>query len=126
MAYNESNGAGSTGTQAGRDAAGHFLPGHAQPGAGRKPKAVERLYLDAVRDALPPEQIGNILTEALTLARETRSWRGMVEIIELALSYGAGKPVSKVISSDGNLEALLAALADDTTPLLPTAAPLPK
>lgn len=120
--YNESsNGSGST---AGRDEHGRFLPGSAQPGAGRKPKAVERLYLDAVRDALPPEEIGRVLTEALELARETRSWRGMVEVVELALSYGAGKPMQKVVTADSNLEQLLAVLQDDT-PLLPTAAPSP-
>lgn len=95
---------------------GKFAPGNAA--GGRKPKAVEKAYLDAVRDALPPEQIASLLTEALNLARETRSWRGMAEVISIALAYGAGKPTQKTITSDGNLDVLLAALADDA-PLLP-------
>ncbi len=120
--FNESsNGSGST---AGRDEHGRFLPGSAQPGAGRKPKAVERAYVDAVKEALPPDEIAHILTEALEMARNTNSWRGMVEVAQLALAYGAGKPMQKIVASDNSLETLLAALADDTGPLLP-APPLP-
>ena len=98
---------------------GKFAPGNRS--GGRKPKAVEKAYLDAVKQALPPEAIADLLEEALELARDTRSWRGMAEIITIALQYGAGKPTQKVVSSDGNLETLLAALADDK-PLLPDAA----
>ena len=80
-----------TGGHPGRQANGQFLPGHTLPAAGRKPKAVERAYLDAVKEALPPEEIASLLKEALDLARETRSWRGMAEVIGIALAYGAGK-----------------------------------
>ncbi len=95
---------------------GKFAPGNSS--GGRKPKAVEKAYLDAVRDALPPEEIAALLKEALNLARDTRSWRGMAEVISIALAYGAGKPTQKMVTSDGNLETLLAALASDA-PLLP-------
>jgi hypothetical protein len=82
---------------------------------------VEKAYLDAVRDALPPEEIASLLKEALNLARETRSWRGMAEVIGIALAYGAGKPTQKTVTTDGNLDQLLAVLATDA-PLLPPAA----
>ena len=108
------------GSPPGRAPNGQILPGTVVPGAGRKPKAVEKAYLDAVRDALPPEEIASLLKEALNLARDTRSWRGMAEIISIALSYGAGKPTQKTVTTDGNLEQLLAALASDA-PLLPAA-----
>lgn len=98
---------------------GSFAPGNTA--GGRKPKAVEKAYLDAVRDALPPDEIASLLKEALDLARDTRSWRGMAEIITIALAYGAGKPTQKTVTTDGNLEQLLAALASDA-PLLPAAA----
>ena len=102
-----------------RDAVtGQFAPGHASPG--RKPKSTEKAYLDAVKQAMPPEVIADLLAEALQLARDTRSWRGMAEIISIALQYGAGKPTQKTVTTDGNLEALLAVLADDK-PLLPEA-----
>lgn len=124
--YNETNnGTSSSGSGVAEKGGPHrFQPGCA-PGPGRPKKAVERAYLDALREALPPDQLQALIVEALELARSTRSWRGMLEIINLAMSYGAGKPVSKVVQSDGNLEALLAALADDTTPLLPSATPAP-
>ena len=105
------------GGQSGRQADGKFLPGHSIAG-GRKPKAVEKAYLDAMQAAMPPEKIEQLLGEALDLARSTRSWRGIVEVITLAMSYGAGKPVSKTVHTDGNLAELLAALQDDK-PLLP-------
>ena len=120
MAYNDTNG----GSTAGRDGSGKFLPGHREPGSGRKPKAVERAYIDAIRNAVPPEELESLIKEALEAARSTNSWRGLVEVVELVMSYGAGKPTQRIVQSDGNLDALLAALADDT-PLLPTAAPSP-
>ncbi len=120
--FNESSsGSGST---AGRDSSGRFLPGNAQPGAGRKPKAVERAYVDAIRNAVPPEELESLLKEALETARSTKSWRGLVEVVELVMSYGAGKPTQKVITEDGNLDMLLAVLQDDK-PLLPAATSQP-
>lgn len=110
-----------TGGHPGRQANGQFLPGHTLPGAGRKPKAVERAYLEAIRDALPPEQMQGVIAEALQLARDTRSWRGLLEVVQFAASYGAGKPTQKTVTTDGNLEQLLAALSNDA-PLLPVAA----
>jgi len=109
---------GETGESARLDAAesggkvyrpGQFLPGN--PGSpGRKPKAVERAYLDAVKEGLPPDEVASLIREALDLARRQNSWRGMAEVLQLALAYGAGKPVNRVQTSDGNLAALLDAL----------------
>ncbi len=101
----------------------HLLNGKFAPGnglGGRKPKALERAYLDAVRNAVPPEEIEILLGEALTAARNTRSWRGIVEVVNLVMAYGAGKPTQRVVQTDGNLERLLDALRVDA-PLLPEA-----
>lgn len=97
---------------------GKFAPGNHS--GGRKPKAVEKAYLDAVKNALPPDKIESLLDEALTLARDTRSWRGIVEVLQLAMAYGAGKPTQRIVQSDGNLDKLLDALRDEA-PLLPEA-----
>lgn len=110
----------SNGGPPGRAPNGQILPGTVVPGAGRKPKAVEKAYLDAIRESLPPEQMAAVITEALQLARDTRSWRGLLEVVQFAASYGAGKPTQKTVTTDGNLEQLLAALASDA-PLLPAA-----
>ena len=116
MSYNDTNGAGSN-----RDNGGRFQPGHRLPGPGRKPKAIEALYLDAIRQSLPPDEVQAIITEAIELARATRSWRGLLEVVQFTVAYGAGKPMQKIVQQDGNLDMLLAVLQDDS-PLLPTAA----
>jgi hypothetical protein len=108
----------SNGGPPGRAPNGQILPGTVIPGVGRKPKAVEKAYLDAIRNALPPEQMESVIAEALQLARDTRSWRGLLEVVQFAASYGAGKPTQKMVTTDGNLEQLLAALSSDV-PLLP-------
>lgn len=95
---------------------GQFAAGNSA--GGRKPKAVERAYLEAVKKAIPPEEVEQLLADALEMARKTNSWRGIVEVLRIAMDYGAGKPTQKTVTADGNLETLLAALADDT-PLLP-------
>lgn len=87
-----------------------WQPGQSGNPAGRKPKAVERAYLDAVKEGLPPDEVASLIREALDLARRQNSWRGMAEVLQLALAYGAGKPVNRVQTSDGNLAALLEAL----------------
>ena len=87
-----------------------WQPGQSGNPAGRKPKAVERAYLDAVKEGLPPDEVASLIREALDLARRQNSWRGMAEVLQLALAYGAGKPVNRVQTSDGNLAALLDAL----------------
>lgn len=102
---------------------GSFAPGNKL--GGRKPKALEHAYLDAMRNALPPERIESLLEDALALAQSSRSWRGIVEVVTLAMAYGAGKPVSKTVHTDGNLAELLAALSDDK-PLLPVSSDNPK
>ena len=99
---------------------GQFLPGN--PGSpGRKPKAVERAYLDAVKEGLPPSEVAALIREALDLARRQNSWRGMAEVLQLALAYGAGKPVNRVQTSDGNLAALLDALGQGQPAAQPAA-----
>ena len=121
MSYNESNGAGAN---VDRDERGRLLPGHHSPGPGRPTRAVEKQYLDAIKASLPPDQVEAIITEALDLARQTRSWRGLLECVAFAVSYGAGKPAQKIVQSDSSLADLMAYLADDHGPLLPPP-PLP-
>ena len=121
MTYNESsNGAGSVVATADRDERGRLLPGHRSPGPGRPTRAVEKQYLDAIKASLPPDQVEAIISEAIDLARQTRSWRGLLECVAFAVSYGAGKPAQKIVQQDGNLDQLLAYLQDgDPGPLLP-------
>lgn len=123
--FNEStntNGSGAAVATTNRDERGRLLPGHHSPGPGRPPRSVEAAYLQAIKDSLPPDEVAATIREALQLARDTRSWRGLLEVVSFAVSYGAGKPLQKVVTADSNLDMLLAVLQDDS-PLLPPPAP---
>ena len=96
---------------------GQFVPGH-NGGPGRPKKAQEMAMLDAIKADWPPERVAEALNQAMQMALETRSWRGILSTAELVLSYGIGKPTQKIVSSrDSNLEVLLASLADDGRPM---------
>ena len=91
-------------------------------GPGRPTKAKELQVLDAIKADWPPERVAEALNQAMTFATETRSWRGILAVCELAMAYTIGRPQQKVQVSDGNLEQLLAYLQDDHGPLLPSPA----
>src|SRR5690349_17781241 len=92
-----------------RDNAGRFQPGHNQPGPGRPKRETEAAILTAITDALSPEEITEAIKEALRLAKEQKSARGIVAVIELAAAYGIGKPLQRV--ERGNTNAITEAMA---------------
>lgn len=84
-----------------RDTLGRFLPGQvAYPGANVKRQNVNRLrqaaYVDAMSNALSPDQLVARLEEAYGMAKDTRSWRGMAEVLTIYLEYIVGKPAQRV------------------------------
>jgi len=94
---------------------GQFRPGHTG-GPGRPKKAQELAILDTIKADWPPERLAEALNNAMQMAEETRSWRGILSVAELVLSYGIGKPTQKVNVTNGSLETLLAMLAEDDAP----------
>lgn len=52
--------------------------------------------LRALEHAFGPEDIVGIIDEAMDIARVTRSWRGMVDVAKLLLSYNVGTPTKNV------------------------------
>ena len=96
-----------------RGSDGRFVVGH-PGGPGRKPRAQEQAALSAINSVMKPETIEALLQEALQLARETRSWRGTLACVELALAYQLGKPTQRINVSETQTPAdWLQALLDD-------------
>jgi hypothetical protein len=75
-------------------------------GPGRPKKVQEEAYLHAIRRALPPDELEDLIRRLAA----SNSWRANLAAGELALHYGVGKPVQRVqVSSDG-LQGILAVL----------------
>jgi len=85
-----------------RDERGRLLPGHHQPGPGRPKRETEQAILQAITEALDPATIKAALIEALQIAREQRSPRAIVAVLELAAGYGVGKPVARIHTQETN------------------------
>ena len=98
-----------------RNDKGRFQPGNqAGKGHGRPKRSAEEQMLTAIKASMPPERIEATLAEALSIARSTNSWRGLLAVSEFAANYALGKPVARVES--GGLAAVLAELGyDDDT-----------
>lgn len=101
-----------------RDDKGRFLAGH-PGGPGRKTRATEQAYLAELKETFPPAELAQKLKRALELAEAQNSPRAMATVTELILSYTLGKPKQALQVSGGDNTALLAALLEDRTPLLP-------
>jgi len=85
-----------------RDERGRLLPGHHQPGPGRPKRETEQAILQAITEALDPATIKAAIIEALQIAREQRSPRAIVAVLELAAGYGVGKPVARIHTQETN------------------------
>lgn len=90
------------------------------PGGPGRPKGrrENREYVEAIKAGYPPERILALLEEALDLAIETRSWRGVLAVVEFAAAYTLGKPKQTVVSTGSVSLAELLADVDDSKPLL--------
>ena len=93
-----------------RDELGRFKPGHGG-GPGRPSKAKEEAILDSIRSTFEPEEIAAHLREALDIAIEQRSPRGIVSVLSFVASYSLGKPTVRDEQSNDRLEALKDVLA---------------
>ena len=93
-----------------RDEKGHFLPGHKNVGAGRKPKSHEEKLLKAVSDSITPEDIRDILNALKNKARH-----GSIEAARVILAYAIGMPVqrSEITGAGGDVLRVIVEHADD-------------
>lgn len=95
------------GNESVRDEKGRFKPGYSG-GPGRPKKAVEDAYLNAILDALPPEE----LTALIRKLREEDGWRPKAFAAELVAHYGLGKPVQRVYTTGFDFGDMVDSLRD--------------
>jgi len=69
-----------------------WQPGQSGNPAGRPKKAVEQAYLDAVKRAMTPERVHDLIVELA----DRSEWRAKAFAAELAMHYGAGKPIQRL------------------------------
>lgn len=90
-----------------------FRPGHTvQPTPAQRAEGKAASYRAAIVNNVPPERIVGWLNKAAELAASNRSWRGMLEVADIALRYGVGKP--RAMADDAgsvDLTALLQTIA---------------
>lgn len=90
-----------------------------EPGPGRPKQVDQRAYIAALAEEFPPDEIRKLVREAIGIARDTNSWRGVVAALEFAANYTLGKPKQRIESTGAvSIGDMLAGL-DTSAPLLP-------
>jgi len=89
-----------------------FQPGHTlQPAPHQRAENKAREYRAAIVNNVPPERIVSWLNKAAEMAEKNRSWRGMLEVAQVALTFGIGKPRAQSDDSGSvDLSGLLATI----------------
>jgi len=69
-------------------------------GPGRPKRETERAVLDAITNALSPEDIADAIREGLRLAIMQKSTRGIVALLSLVADHSVGRPVARTVYAD--------------------------
>ena len=59
--------------------------------------------LDSIRSTFPPDVVAEHLRTAMRLATEQNSARGIVAVLEFAAGYTLGKPIQRIVTTEGGL-----------------------
>lgn len=94
-----------------RDSKGKFLPGHKGISPGRPKKSDEMALVQELNSRFPPEFIADKLEQALNLAIQQNSSRGIVAALTFIENYRTGLPVKRVIKEADGYDRLAALLA---------------
>lgn len=82
-----------------RNERGQFQPGHKVKG-GRPKREVEQSILAGLTGALTQERITELITQAIEIAIEQKSTKGIVSVLQLVAAYGLGTPVQRSEDND--------------------------
>jgi hypothetical protein len=92
-----------------RDEKGRFVKGHADQGAGRKPKAIEEQYLEAFRASVSPDDWQAIIKRAVNDAKQ-----GDAQARKFIADYMIGQPVQRQeIKVDASMQKAYTAVSPD-------------
>jgi len=69
--------------------------------------------LQGISLALTPEEVADLIDEAIEFARKWKSWEGIVAILRLHLEYTVGKPIQRSVSANLKPEDFAAWLKDE-------------
>lgn len=53
---------------------------------------IAKRYLQHINEAVPPEKIPELLHEAIALAKATKSWKGIMDVVRFVVEYQVGMP----------------------------------
>lgn len=95
-----------------KDSRGRWLPGVSGNPAGGRPKAQETAYLNAIKLAVPPEQVTEYLRKALDLAVKQNSARGIIAVLEFIRDTTLGTPVRRTVTATTKLESIISWLGE--------------
>lgn len=87
-----------------------WQPGQSGNPNGRPTKARELAILDAITNAFTPEEITSSLKEAMKIAKDKDSARGIVAVLEFMADRAVGKPVQRIETDSGGLASILAVI----------------
>lgn len=87
-----------------------WKPGQSGNPNGRPTKARELAILDAITNAFTPEEITTHLREAMKVAKDKDSARGIVAVLEFMADRAVGKPVQRIETDSGGLASILAVI----------------
>ena len=93
----------------GRDDSGRFAPGN-PGGPGRPSQRQEVAMVNAIKATMPPERIQHTLEQALQMAFDANSWRGVMAVVEFAANYTVGKPVQRIQQESSGVVGILGEL----------------
>lgn len=94
-------------TPATRNDLGQWKPGTSGNPKGRPSRQHELETLESIRASFPPERVTAILEDALRIAEETNSARGMLAVVTEILDRTQGKSVARVAQPSNGLQEIL-------------------
>jgi hypothetical protein len=69
--------------------------------------------LDAITDAISPDELRSIIQEAISIARSTQSARGLLAVAEFVADRTLGRPAVKLQTTNTKFQDLLSMLGSD-------------
>ena len=88
---------------------GQFVKGNTYTPRHRKGRKTDNYeLLRAIEAAYTPEQITELVREAVDMAREAGDWKGVYTVFSFIMAYTVGKPVQRTLTASMNADEIRA------------------